>query len=282
MLSICIGFDKAISKSHHLSRARAGYRGEQKFPPTLSTTGKHLQVSKPFRHQKQGFSLRLLPSDCKNNEDELTFEEGVDDSEIELMREIASYMEPPNITISSVECDYIVNVTCTAPLEPVELYTTFYSSELERCNGSWADLSSDRLSPLNFSVSLVVLSRLLFFLRRPILNPVFWHRLKTTWTYLSRKLRSDKSVKTNLWFVDTLRSTTTVNCLLWSVRRLPVVVRLVCELMDESALRLNVLLCSYAWVWMGMECTCRLHIPPLIRVRSKWVDMFHCCRLHSL
>lgn len=162
MLSICIGFDKAISKSHHLSRARAGYRGEQKFPPTLSTTRKHLQVSKPFRHQKQGFSLRLLPSDCKNNEDELTFEEGVDDSEIELMREIASYMEPPNITISSVECDYIVNVTCTAPLEPVELYTTFHSSELERCNGSWADLSSDRLSPLNFSVSLVVLSRLLF------------------------------------------------------------------------------------------------------------------------
>ncbi|VDK37674.1 unnamed protein product [Taenia asiatica] len=114
-----------------------------------------VEESRSFRQLflQPGNTYRLLPSDGETNEDELSFEEGADDSEVLLMREIASYMEPPNVTISSIECDFIVNVTCTAPFEPVELYITSHSSDLERCNGSWADLSSDQLSPVNFSVS---------------------------------------------------------------------------------------------------------------------------------
>ncbi|KAL5967255.1 hypothetical protein TSMEX_005022 [Taenia solium] len=122
---------------------------------TCHVHGHAVEESRSF-HQlflQPGNTYRLLPSDGEINEDELPFEEGADDSEVLLMREIASYMEPPNITISSIECDSIVNVTCTAPFEPVELYITSHLSDLESCNGSWADLSGDQLSPVNFSVS---------------------------------------------------------------------------------------------------------------------------------
>ncbi|KAL5108558.1 Nuclear export mediator factor NEMF [Taenia crassiceps] len=122
---------------------------------TCHVHGEGVEESRSFRHLflQPGNTHRLLPLDSEIYEDELSFVEGVDDSEIHLLREIASYMEPPNITISAIECNHFVNVTCTAPLEPVELYTTSSSSDLKRCNGSWADLSSDRLSLLNFSVN---------------------------------------------------------------------------------------------------------------------------------
>ncbi|KAH9285243.1 hypothetical protein ECG_02370 [Echinococcus granulosus] len=100
--------------------------------------------------QQPGNPKRPFFSDTEFDEDELLDEESEED--LEILREIASLIKPPNITVSSIGCGDVVNVTCTVPEESVELYITSHSFDLERCNGSWADLPSNGLSLLNFSV----------------------------------------------------------------------------------------------------------------------------------
>ncbi|VDD75785.1 unnamed protein product [Mesocestoides corti] len=59
------------------------------------------------------------------------------------LRELASLVEPPNVTLSYTACNETVFVNCTAQIGPIELYVTTDES-IKKHSGAWIDVALDQ------------------------------------------------------------------------------------------------------------------------------------------